>query len=107
MHTTKKKLYGILGTTLLVCAALFLYKKQLYKATGGFSVATIQFDLPYNPDWETVHPTENLDKIVQQKFTYLAKGARSFAFISEDGNTILKFFKYRYHEPHWALRYLL
>lgn len=71
-----------------------------------FDLKTIQFDYPYNKDWE-IDPlnqdqTNQINAILSQKFTYLGKGARLLCFLSEDGVYVLKFFKYRYHYPHFA-----
>ncbi len=76
-----------------------------------FNLQMIQFDFPYREEWE-IQPLnkknqEHLNTIIlSQKFTYLGKGARLISFLSEDGLYVLKFFKYRYHQPHWSLRYL-
>lgn len=76
-----------------------------------FSLQTIQFDFPYHEEWEiaplTKKDQEHLNAIIlSQKFTYLGKGARILSFVSEDGLYVLKFFKYRYHQPHWSVRFL-
>ncbi len=54
---------------------------------------------PSSPVWELPVPSleeqKNLNQIFSQKFTYLGKGMQSYAFISEDKNYVLKFFKQR------------
>lgn len=108
---TSKKFW--LGSTLTLCLCLgiiFHAKQQHRAAVNQFSIASIQFTLPNNPAWDirplTEAQQEKINDILLQRFTYLGKGARSFAFLSEDGQYVLKFFKYRYHTPHWAVRFL-
>ncbi|MBS0605157.1 MAG: hypothetical protein JSS60_09020 [Verrucomicrobia bacterium] len=40
-----------------------------------------------------------VDRILTQKFTYLARGSQAFAFISEDGKYVLKLFKQHKWHP--------
>ncbi len=47
-----------------------------------------------------------VDQILRQKFTYLARGSQAFAFISEDGQYILKLFKQHKWHPKHFLGYL-
>ncbi len=86
------------------------YFDYQYEKTDGFSVSSIQFEIPSREEWETKLLTSQeqvqLQNILQMKFTYLSKGARSYAFISENGEYVLKFFKFRYLTPHWTVRYL-
>lgn len=91
-------------------ACFALYQKSAYEKNDGFSLSYIQFDLPHNKKWEVPPLSDGerkrLNTILSQSYTYLAKGARSYAFLSADGKYVLKFFKYRYHKPHWAAKYL-
>lgn len=74
------------------------------KQTDGFSVARIHSELPYNPEWETAPPLDEmqkeLDAALSQKFHYLACGGQCFAFGSEDGKYVIKFFKHRIRKPY-------
>lgn len=69
----------------------------LRKLTGRFSLCGISSQLEFNPAWETPRPSEeelsDLKRLFQQKFTYLDCGRQCFAFRSEDGKYVLKFFK--------------
>lgn len=102
-----------LGLILVFCLCFgitFYIKQQHRAAVNQFSIASIQFALPTNPAWD-IPPLnkaqqEAINGILLQRFTYLGKGSRSFAFLSEDGQYVLKFFKSRYHTPHWAVRFL-
>ena len=68
-----------------------------HKKTEGFMFNKILSNLSYDERWET--PRFPIDKekeilsITDQPFYYLKSGGQSYAFISEDGKTVLKFFK--------------
>lgn len=81
-----------------ICALLWganeLYqKKTRFGLLAKFSSPTF---LP-SADWElpplTFEEQQEVERILSQKFTYLARGSQAFAFISEDGKYILKLFK--------------
>lgn len=72
--------------------------------TDGFSVARIHSDLSYRSDWETAPLSpENKIKLesgLEQKFHYLGCGGQCFAFGSEDGRYVIKFFKHKIRKPY-------
>lgn len=91
--------------------ALLLYGmgRLYYKVTGGFTIGNISSTLSYDKRWQTHIPEENkqkIDAILSQKFTYLGKGCQSYVFISDDGQYVLKFFKYQRFRPQFWLPYL-
>ncbi len=67
-----------------------------HKITDGFTLSRIQFDAkdtrPANPDPATF-------AMLDQPYHYFNCGHQCFAFISNDGHYILKFFKYTRHTP--------
>ena len=70
------------------------------KVTQGFRVHKIRSERPYCLEWDV--PTspevrERLPAILAQTFTYLGKGAQSYAFLSSDKKTVLKFFKQQHY----------
>jgi hypothetical protein len=70
-----------------------------YRLTGGFTIANITSDFPFQPQWE-VRPLvaseeEEFSKAVDQPYTYLGKGCQSYVFASDDGQYVIKFFKYQ------------
>lgn len=91
----------ILGTVL---AGIFA-KQFCYKKTDGFAHYKILSDLTYNPEWVPCNAGDepsNLLQILDQPFHYLAKGAQSYVFASEDGETVIKFFRiYHMSLPLW------
>lgn len=63
----------------------------------GFGIHKISSEFPYNPEWEVSGLNDQeLLPIYSQSFKYLGNGAQSFAFVSEDGKYVIKFFKMKY-----------
>jgi len=60
--------------------------------TGEFRFGKLAFDLPYNPNWDSTAIAD--DNFFQGTFTFLAQGGQSFVFQSEDGQWVLKLFRY-------------
>lgn len=98
----------MLRSTLLTCLFLVvLYQVAssfCNRQTDGFSIARIHSDLSYNPAWETaalkLEEQQELDCALAQKFYYLGCGGQCFAFGSEDGRYVIKFFKHRIRKPY-------
>ncbi len=94
---------------ILPLVVLFYFTSRFCEEkTDGFSVGLIHSGLIFNPAWETEPPSPEtkgeLDRVFSQKFHYLAFGGQSFAFLSEDGNYVIKFFKFRlFRQPHHFL----
>ena len=77
--------------------------------TGGFQLRKVRFSLPINGEWKTILTEEKkgeIDAILRQKFFYLGKGRQSFVFTSEDGNYVLKLFRYHLVKPKFFLHLL-
>ena len=82
-------------------AILFFGVERLcHKATDGFAIVNI-----YAPpgDNSKRHRAEMPDpKLLTQTYRYLNCGSQSYIFVSEDGKTILKFFKFQHMRiPPW------
>jgi len=60
--------------------------------TGEFRLAKLPFALPHNTAWEVNAAAD--EAILQGTFTFLARGAQSFVFESEDKKWVLKLFRY-------------
>lgn len=80
MHLLKK--------ILLFCVALVSLHFLCQTQTDGFSRIRIESELPFEADW-------NGPAVPDQPFHYLGCGAQTFAFVSEDGQYVIKF--YRHH----------
>lgn len=91
----------------LGCAAtLVLLQRFCHQQTDGFSRYKISSELCFHSEWETP-PLSDLEKtelkeILSQPFHYLAKGAQSYVFLSQDKKYVLKFFRiYHLQPPFW------
>ena len=71
------------------------------KQTAGFTVTRISSDLPFHPEWEVEEQLsqEELTNLLSQPYHFLGKGAQAFAFASEDGKAVIKFFKHHRLSP--------
>jgi hypothetical protein len=97
----KRSIYHTLTVGVVVGAVLalsFLCKK----ATDGFSELSIIHTL----DEGSCSLPESLKHLENQTFKYLGKGAQSYAFISEDGQYVIKFLRFDHLLPKLAVRLL-
>jgi hypothetical protein len=86
---------------LFIALAFHFTSRFCREKTDGFSVALIHSGLTFNPAWETPPASCELDPIFSQKFHYLGCGGQSFAFVSDDGLYVIKFFKFRlFRQPY-------
>jgi hypothetical protein len=92
------KLSLICFSLTIALAGLTRLDRYFFKQNDSFCLHFIQSDLPYHPEWEVASPPEALlERIFDQKFTYLAKGGQSYAFVSEDQNYVIKFYRFPSH----------
>jgi hypothetical protein len=91
---------------LAIAIGAVLIKQFCHKRTDGFALYKILSSLPFDPEWDScfsdLEESGALSKILDQPFYYLAKGAQSYVFVSEDGQTVIKFFRiYHLRPPMW------
>lgn len=85
-----KILTGLLAIFLVTIFIGWRWQQQDKK----FSKDQISSFLPHHPEWDvSLCSITSLDQIFHQPFYYLATGVQSFAFVSQDGKYVLKFFK--------------
>ncbi len=96
----KQKKRNTLYLVLLSFMPLFLMAGGLFFCvrSTGFSIDKISSNLSYNEVWETPPLTQReqehlLQEVLSQTYYYLASGNQCYAFISEDRQYVLKFFK--------------
>ena len=86
-------------------ALCIVYAKRFcYRHTDGFALNKILSNLSYHSEWEVPVSTQENEvlSLIDQPFHYLAKGAQSYVFVSEDGQTVVKFFRlYHLLPPLW------
>ena len=88
--------------TLTLLVALSWGLGRLYfETTAGFTLGNITSDFSYDPRFETkTDNMERIQKILGQSWRYLGKGCQSYVFESDDGQYVMKFFKYqRFRTP--------
>src|ERR1700733_951950 len=89
----------IFTLVLLLAAGAFSYQK--FTSVEGFSEDKISSSLPVHPQWTIPVPAESMQikEILGSRFKFLGEGAQAFAFESQDGKYVLKFFKMRRFSP--------
>lgn len=97
-------IFGIALTLFVVTAFLFS------KKPSAFSLTKIRSPFEASPKWEaeklSAFEAMEVEKILSQDFNYLGSGAQCYAFLSADGNTVLKFFKVKHLVPKKWLKLL-
>lgn len=95
---------------LFVMVALFAASRVYFRATDDFRYGNIVYEMPYHAEWQIPLPSnqeeEHLNRILSQEFHYLGKGAQCYAFTSQDGEYVLKFFKFKHLKPSWFVNML-
>lgn len=98
-----KKIGAILFQIGVIIAIITYVPDFCFKHTDGFSVARLQSAFPSDPRWDisSLPPTDQteFDKAISQKYRYLGFGGQCFAFESEDGQYVIKFFKHQLRKP--------
>lgn len=94
-----------------VIAVIFGISRLYFHLTDDFRLGNITYkNLPNQPEWNTPLPTDadrdQLNQIIGQNFTYMGKGAQSYAFVSQDQQYVLKFFKFKHLKPVWFIDYV-
>lgn len=95
----------------IACLALFILalgyglERLNNRLTDGFSPDAITAPLSDDREY-AIAPLEagqqqDIHRILQQQFSYLAKGTQSFVFASQDGRYIIKFFKQKHLRLPW------
>ncbi len=88
-----KKIFGI-SCLILICVICFFAERHALKnhSKPSFDIPAITSIFPSDSRW--AFPNEpGVQAYLKQKYTYLAGGGQCYAFISEDGCYVLKFFK--------------
>lgn len=95
------KFVPFLFYSILFTLCLIRFDRYCFKQNDGFCFRNIHSDLAYRPGWDLPSNSlpfiDDIDKIFDQKFTYLNKGHQSYVFISEDQNYVIKFYRFPSH----------
>ena len=77
--------------------------RYFFKRNHSFCLRYIHSTIANKADWQLPDNPE-IKEIINQKFRYFNKGKQSFVFLSEDGQYVLKF--YRFHSSFRPLPWL-
>lgn len=95
---------------LLVCVLLFALARLYFRVTDDFRIANITYEIPFHSEWEIpsldMASQDKVNTILDQKFSYIGKGAQCYAFGSDDGKYVLKLFKFKHLKPSLFVEYL-
>lgn len=98
---------GVFALLLFLCPLIYF---TTIKRTKGFSYPKIHSHHPYDPRWDFGPPNQAqeklLDQIAAQPFTLLGSGKECYAFVSEDGEIVVKFFKQKHMKTRYLINYL-
>ncbi len=104
--TNKKWLLWLIRLTIILVVGFFMVRGY-FRLTDDFRISNMTYEIPHNPDWEIppLSPEEQaqLDACLNQPYNYIGKGAQSYAFASEDGKYVIKFFKFKHLKPNWIV----
>ena len=82
----------------LVGVALFKGIHWWESRGQGFRLYKIESHLPYDPRWDVTFSPEDLTQAkeaLNQPYAYLGHGFQCYAFQSQDGKYVLKFFRHQ------------
>lgn len=94
---------------IFIALALILAVRGYFELTDDFRISNIVYPLKEREEWNfplSFEEQRDLEDILDQKFYYLGKGAQVYAFGSEDGKYVLKFFKFKHLKPSFFIQLL-
>lgn len=97
----KKFVKSPLGISFSVCLLVLIAVQVnhfIRARTDGFTVEKIHSQLRARKEWEvkvSKKKLETVNKILEQPFHYLGKGFQCYAFLSKDGEYVLKFIRHQ------------
>jgi len=91
-------------------AILYGFSRLYYWTTDGFAIMHISSDYKFDERWVTrpltLDEKDTVEVALSQQFSYLGKGCQSYVFLSQDGQYVIKFFKYqRLRDKEWMESY--
>ncbi|GAB4190320.1 MAG: hypothetical protein Tsb0015_11470 [Simkaniaceae bacterium] len=89
----KKRVSALILIVFLFSTFLVYFK--FVRRTKGFSLNKIVSSYPPNAIWQT-KPPDNLEEIFSGPFYYLGSGKECYAFVSENNQYVIKFFKQKH-----------
>lgn len=89
---------------------LFTFARLYYHLTDDFRLGNISYDFSNTPVRQipdlTIEEYAVLYRLLDQNFYYIGKGSQCYAFASEDGSYVIKFFKFKHLRPNILINLL-
>ncbi|MEI8365130.1 MAG: hypothetical protein WCF65_01810 [Parachlamydiaceae bacterium] len=105
MKNNTKYFWRICAWIAVIILIIFILARIYYTLTDDFRLNNISYELPHEKNWVIADSTQEQERqilqILDQPFSYLGKGAQSYAFASKDGQYVIKFFKFKHLRPSW------
>jgi hypothetical protein len=97
-----------LKTVIFSLVVFVAVERFCHKHTRGFAMQKIFSQLPAGEEEFSLFDADyaHIDMVLAQPFTFLHSGGQCYAFISQDGTTVLKLFK-QHHLRWWHLLHAL
>ncbi|MBF5060283.1 hypothetical protein [Candidatus Neptunochlamydia vexilliferae] len=84
----------------LFVSLLIGIERLCHRATDGFAMVNVYAPPGNNSEWKSKGSPD--PALLNQTYTYFNSGSQSYVFLSEDGKTILKLFKFQHmRTPPW------
>lgn len=84
---------------MLIALCAFGVERFCHQQTEGFRIRKIASDLPFRAEWATPSASNEIRTLLKQPYHFLGSGGQCYAFLSEDGSTVIKFFKHHHLRP--------
>ncbi|MGE5196465.1 MAG: hypothetical protein ACM3JI_03950 [Anaerolineae bacterium] len=101
MKKARQPLILLLFVFLLNLFILVKVDRFFWKHNDGFSIRMMMADLPYDEKWQTcaipLKEKSFIETLFKQPFHYLNKGHQTYVFESQDGQYVLKFYRFPSH----------
>lgn len=78
-----------------ICFVIFIVSFTYYLTKTHFNPYNLYKEIPRGSE-----ETAEIAPLLQQRFYYLSQGSQMYAFVSQDGKTVLKLFKARHDKPY-------
>lgn len=86
-----------------IAVVIFGGFRLYYRLTDDFRLSNMTYELPFEAPWKVPPLSDEehrqLAQVLDQKFSYIGKGAQCYAFASADQQYVLKFFKFKHLKP--------
>lgn len=90
----------VIGTVLALAG--YGVGRTYFKLTDGFGPQELAGQFEYDNAWDIGPTSDEVRKLLSQKYTYMAKGTQSYVLRSQDDKYVVKFFKKKHlNFPEW------